>query len=92
MYLCCKFFIGHPKPDNVWLMEPRNNTDNITIQLINNERYTMAQTLVDQDHRATLYTLTINHVVTADFGKYVCRANNELGTSISTIELFGKYI
>ena len=87
-------FSGHPVPGVIWLMQPKNNTDNIMIQLNSNERYIMKQTATSAQFGETFYSsLTIKDITRNDMGTYSCKAQNKIGTNNSTvIELFRKLL
>lgn len=71
---------AYPPPAIIWLKDD--------VQLSNNQHYSIS-------HFATAdeYTDTTIRVITIEkrqYGEYVCRAANKLGTSETKIELFGK--
>lgn len=73
---------AYPPPAIVWLKDD--------VQLSNNQHYSIS-------HFATAdeYTDTTIRVITIEkrqYGEYVCRAANKLGTAETKVELFGKRI
>jgi len=73
---------AYPPPAIIWLKDD--------IQLSNNQHHTIS-------HFATAdeYTDTTIRVITIEkrqYGEYVCRAANKLGTAETKVELFGKRI
>lgn len=71
---------AYPPPAIMWLKDE--------VQLSNNQHYSIS-------HFATAdeYTDTTIRVITIEkrqYGEYVCRAANKLGTSETKVELFGK--
>lgn len=73
---------AYPPPAIIWLKDD--------VQLSNNQHYSIS-------HFATAdeYTDTTIRVITIEkrqYGEYVCRAANKLGTAETKVELFGKRI
>lgn len=73
---------AYPPPAIIWLKDD--------VQLSNNQHYSIS-------HFATAdeYTDTTIRVITIEkrqYGEYVCRAANKLGTAETKVELFGKKI
>lgn len=71
---------AYPPPAIIWLKDD--------VQLSNNQHYSIS-------HFATAdeYTDTTIRVITIEkrqYGEYVCRAANKLGTAETKVELFGK--
>lgn len=73
---------AYPPPAIIWLKDE--------VQLSNNQHYSIS-------HFATAdeYTDTTIRVITIEkrqYGEYICRAANKLGTAETKVELFGKTI
>lgn len=73
---------AYPPPAIIWLKDD--------VQLSNNQHYSIS-------HFATAdeYTDTTIRVITIEkrqYGEYLCRAANKLGTAETKVELFGKKI
>ena len=73
---------AYPPPAISWLKDD--------VQLSNNQHYSIS-------HFATAdeYTDTTIRVITIEkkqYGKYICRAANKLGTAETTVELFGNFV
>lgn len=72
---------AYPPPAIVWLKDD--------IQLSNNQHYSISHfATADQYTDTTIRVITIEK---RQYGEYVCRAANKLGTAETKVELFGMY-
>ena len=72
---------AYPPPAIIWLKDD--------VQLANNQHYTISHFA-----SADEYTDTTLHIITIEkrqYGEYVCKAQNKLGSAEAKVELFGKH-
>ena len=72
---------AYPPPGITWHKEG--------VQLSNNQHYSISQYATADEYTDT--TLRVITIENRQYGEYVCRAANKLGTAETRVELFGKY-
>jgi hypothetical protein len=71
---------AYPPPAIIWLKDD--------VQLSNNQHYSVSHFATADEYTDT--TIRIITIEKRQYGEYVCRAANKLGTAETKVELFGK--
>lgn len=73
---------AYPPPAIVWLKD--------STVLVNNQHHSISHFATADEYSDT--TIRIITIEKKQYGEYICRASNKLGTAETKVELFGKYI